>query len=293
MKFSVGELIDNAVFSPENADVIFFGIPFALTSVKKTFLNSPDSIRKAMNLMESYDVEFEVNSFDILKICDLGNISFKDYESMRNNTIKTIRKIKEKNKDSFLFILGGEHLVILPVLEALKNNDIGIITFDAHLDMRNEWEGKKYSYATFTRRLLEHFSQSQIIKVGIRSCSEEEIEETRRIGMKFFLRKEFNVKKIIKTMKKANLKKWFIDIDFDVLDTSYSQSVSTPEAFGVSMEELNSLLKEIFKNFEVIGADVCEITSENLDATCINAAAIIMKMLSYLSLKKLGKAFKF
>jgi agmatinase len=170
---------------------------------------------------------------------------------------KATEKILENKK--FPVILGGEHTLTLGVVLALKKffkNDFSILQFDAHSDLRDEFEGTKYHHATFARRIVEDL-KIKICQVGIRAISKEEFEFIKKEKrVKVFYKRNYEKKEILDFLTK----KVYLTIDLDALDPSIMPAVGTPEPEGLFFENILEIVKEVSKEKEILGFDVVELS---------------------------------
>jgi agmatinase len=170
---------------------------------------------------------------------------------------KAIEKILQNKK--FPVILGGEHTLTLGVALALKRffkNEFSILQFDAHCDLRDEFEGTKYHHATFARRIIEDL-KIKICQVGIRAISKEEfdfINKTKRV--KVFYKRHYDQREILNFLTG----KVYLTIDLDVLDPSIMPAVGTPEPEGLFFENILDVVKAVAKEKEILGFDVVELS---------------------------------
>lgn len=254
-------MIENAIYKKEEADIVFIGLDYYGTCGEKG--NGPTLIREAINLASSYDITNGKDFFDELKISDSGDIKTKSYEELN-------RRAKEKLKDvkGTIIMLGGEHLVTLAVIEAIKPENVLIL--DAHADFYNEYNGNKHSYATVTRRISE--IAKKVVIAGVRDTVKQEIED---------LKTSKNVKliKFEDVPREVRKGSWYISIDLDVLDPIYCPEVSTPVPMGVNYESLVNVLNKICLNVNLVGLDVVELTAKTKGLSSTTAGGIIMNYL--------------
>lgn len=182
------------------------------------------------------------------------------------------------NDDKFVFGIGGEHLVSLPLIQAAhkKYPDMLLVHFDAHADLRQEYLGQKYSHASVIRRALDDIPTSKLMQIGIRSGEKDE----------FLFMLENNTlcqtnDEIIKKLNEYDTNiPVYLTIDLDIMDPSIFPGTGTPEPGGISFNELiNKLL--LFKNKNVIGIDVVEL-SPHYDISGVStatAAKVIRELL--------------
>jgi agmatinase len=175
-----------------------------------------------------------------------------------------------------------------------KASKTAIVSFDAHLDLRNEYMGLKLSHTTFMRRTNEQAKPAKIIEVGTRAVCKEELGYAKKAGIEFFtaqqIRKE-GTEQIAKQLKKelAKYKYIYLSIDMDVLDPAYAPAVQNPEPEGIETHTLLDILCDICDK-RVIGFDVVEI-APNYDQgiSAILAAKVIFEVLCFLEKSKKGK----
>jgi len=145
-------------------------------------------------------------------------------------------------------VLGGEHTISYGCVNAL--NDVAVLSFDAHLDMRDEYLGLKLSHATFMRRLIESKGSTNFMELGIRAVCNEELDFVEKENVEYVNRFGYNDYYCITNNKEINdflsgFHKVYLTIDMDVLDPSYAPAVGNPVPEGLSPTILLDLLKHI------------------------------------------------
>ena len=254
-------MIDNAVYNKEEADVVFLGLNYYETCGEKG--NGPELIREVINLQSSYDMTTGKDFFDELKICDLGDIKTKNYDELRKKTIEKLKGVK-----GTIIMLGGEHLVTLPVIEALKPENV--LVLDAHADYYNEYNNNKHSYAAVTRRISE--IAKKVVIAGVRDAVKQEMDDLK-------LAKNVKLIKFEDITKEVKTGNWYVSIDLDVLDPIYCPEVSTPVPMGVTYESLVNVLNKICLHVNLVGLDIVELTASNKGLSSTTAGGIIMNYL--------------
>ena len=253
------------------------------------------------------DVSSQIELFDPILGRDLPcGLSFhtaKEWSSEESTLRKQLDSIKEYLKpwldgEQFPLILGGEHGILLPVIEALKDTvivdnlaDLTIIQIDAHADLRDSLNNEKYSHGTVIRRCLDE-GVGKVIQIGVRAYSKEEfdlINEDDRIET-WFARSIVgrnnsgnNWKNMIERLKTITGSVW-LTFDIDGLDSSLVPSTGTPMPGGLSYWDSIEIIEALFsiKNVNIIGADVNEINQGGRDRiTEFNAALIATKIITY------------
>lgn len=250
----------------EEADVIFLGIPFSSTSLSSESKYSPTILRESMKLIEGYSKKFDLNIFKSIKFCDLG-----DLEVVQGNYLKTAERIKEtikeirfRNSKALLIFIGGEHLVTLPIIEALKPKSV--ISFDAHCDARKEYLGEQFTHATWA------YHASKIAKIyyyGVRSFSEDE-------------EKSFDFEALKENMEIED--PIYITIDIDVFDPCYIDTgfpTFGENGRGVFPKDFFKIIGNIVKSQKLVAFDIVEISDNKIPSkTGILASEIIKEILA-------------
>ena len=160
-------------------------------------------------------------------------------------------------------ILGGEHSITPgPVRAAFEEYpDLVVIQFDAHADLREEWNGSKNSHACAMRRVLDFLPSESLLQVGIRSGTREEFQEMR--DEQRLILPEASA--LAATLIRFEGRPIYVTFDLDVFDPSQLPGTGTPEAGGIDWPVCESLLKTLAKA-NIIGLDLMEL-APTLDPT--------------------------
>ena len=164
--------------SYEDADVVVFGAPFdGTTSYRPGTRFAAQQMRCESDGIETYSPLLDLDLEDY-SICDAGDVALSN-----GNTPKILSEIEEVaagiiNDHKKPLMIGGEHLVTLPVIEALvkKHPNIHILHFDAHTDLRETYNNEKLSHATVIRRCWDILGDGRIYQFGIRSGMKQEFD---------------------------------------------------------------------------------------------------------------------
>jgi agmatinase len=183
-------------------------------------------------------------------------------------------------------IIGGEHTITLGVVKGLgdKASKTALVSFDAHLDLRNEFMGLKLSHATFMRRINEKIKPGKIIEVGTRAVCKEELDYAKKARIEFFTAKQIRKEgsqRIAEQLREklARYKNVYLSIDMDVLDPAYVQAVQNPEPEGIETHTLFDILYGVCDK-RVVGFDVVEIAPNYDNGTsAIQGAKTIFEIL--------------
>ena len=238
----------------DSSDIVMMGLPFDGTvSYRSGSRFAPEMIRLASWGLEEYSPNFDKDLADV-NFHDAGDLEFP-----LGNTYKSLEMIKENVEQIYadkkkFFGIGGEHLVTLPALQAISKiyKDIVVVHFDAHTDLRKEYLGEEMSHSAVLYHIGEIIGFENIKQIGIRSGMKEE----------FDLMKKYNTRltspEQLEQLKGKNI---FVTVDLDVLDPSIMSGTGTPEAGGLTFNELMDWFKGL-SELNIIGADVVELAPD-------------------------------
>lgn len=276
----------------EKADYIILGVPFDATSTYRTGARfGPNAIRQASLNIETYSFRTGID-IEELQLHDLGDLHIS------NDTKKTLERLELVIRDIIEagktpVTIGGEHTITLGVIKGLgdKASKTAIVSFDAHLDLRNEFLELKLSHTTFMRRINEEAKPAKIIEVGTRAVCKEELDYAEKAGIEFFtaqqIRTEGSEQIARKLMEKlAGYESIYLSVDMDVLDPAYAPAVQNPEPEGLETHTLLDILCNICDK-RVVGFDVVEVAPHyDHRISAIQAAKTIFEILCYLEKAK-------
>ena len=289
----------------KDTQFVIFGIPWDyLTSIDLPNSSiAPEKIRNVTN-----DIGWTTELGDHItkfKVVDVGDVSIEKANIETN--IRTIKKFVndfyKKNQNIIPIMIGGDHFCSYPVIKAIgdnfeKKNEFGILIFDSHLDFYKEWDKGVYSHATVSHRIydFEYINNKNLLVVGTRDIDIPELELAESENIEYISAYhlieglENYIEKIIGFFKKSSIKYLYVSIDIDALDPSIAPGTGFAIPGGFSYRELWKILKEISKNFEIIGFDLVEV-APNLDLdnkmTCNLAAKVIIELISFISNNKI------
>ena len=251
----------------KDADVVFLGIPSSEGSLSSTSNFGPLIVRESLKLMEDYDGKN--NIFSSLKVCDVGDVEVVpgSYQLTAKRIRETIKDIKNENPSAFIIAIGGNHLISLPLVEALKPKTV--VQLDAHADLRSSYLGNKFMQQTWAY----HASKiAKIILVGTRTWNKEEKEYAKRNGIECYTVEEF-------AKKSLDLKDFHLSIDVDIFDPAYVET-GLPETNGATPEQIIKIIEALPKPTSM---DITEIADNKLPSkTGFLAGKLILKVLEKL-----------
>jgi agmatinase len=255
-------LFADARASWEEAQFVVLGVPFdRTTSFRPGARFGPDSIRQHSWNFESYDLETGVDLTRVA-IHDRGNTpEFGSSYDMVEGLREEIRSIYAAKK--LPIILGGDHACSPPCVEAYPDpNGLGVLYIDAHMDFRSSYLGDPRSHACSSRRILERVGARNVVVLGVRSVSQEEVEDNRSIGMNFIPAHEVHRDGIESSVQRAlNMLKTdrvYISLDIDAIDPAFAGGTGTPEPFGLTPRDVKYALGQAAPR--LAGFDIMEVS---------------------------------
>ena len=275
--------VDNKVDFKEKVVVVPFGLEKTVSYGGGT-KNGPKEIIKASHQVELYDEELNCEPYKKIGIKTLR--PFKIDRNIRKALSKMSNINKEiLDKKLFPMTLGGEHSItpgcIAPFVKKYK--DICLLHFDAHADLRESYNGEKFSHASAIRRCLD-FSNVSLISFGIRNISESEIPFLRKNSSRINIfwakdKKKWNLNKFKKLIKNKTV---YLTFDVDGLDSSIMPATGTPEPGGLLWDETLDIIRIAAKNSKIVGADINELSPiKGFNSYNFLVAKLAYKILSY------------
>lgn len=255
------------------ADVCIMGIPFdGAASVGKGAAQAPKVVRECSEVLPP--VNSTGDRFPGLRVYDKGDTEFSldwpaFYKAVEDDAFELLSTGK------FCIFIGGDHSVTIPLMNAYararEGKKIGVIHFDSHPDLCDEYEGSKWSHACPLKRVLDdHIAPRDLAQVGIRSYESEEVDlhaahpELLVIKAHDIFRDGYQdaIDRLVGNFKGYD--SVYITLDIDVLDPAFAPGTGTPEAGGLSSRELMEIINQLLRRLPVDAMDIVEI-SPSLD----------------------------
>ncbi len=255
----------------EEARIVLFGAPFDSTTSYRPGARFASRTMRA----ESYGLEtyspYQDLDLDDAAVFDGGDLElcFGDASRALEEITAYTRKILKLGK--LPLMIGGEHLVTLGAVRAVAEQypDVCVIHFDAHADLRDDYLGAKLSHATVMRRVWEIVGDGRIYQFGIRSGERAEFEW----GRVHVATRRFNFEGLEEVVSSLKGRPVYFTLDLDVLDPSCFPGTGTPEAGGVTFQQLFDAVMKV-GSLDIVGADLNEL-SPMLDASGASTAAAL------------------
>lgn len=262
----------------EPHDIRFIGAPYDGTvSFRPGARFGPEAIRQASNGIETYSPILDAD-VEYINYADAG-----DLELPMGDSKVVLDIIKEAVSDTLSddvipFLLGGEHLVSLPAIEAVydKYPDLVVIQLDAHADQREDYLGVKLSHACVMRRVCEFLGEEHLRQIGIRSGTKEE----------YTLMRNYNTLTTFREDDLLALKAWvgdrplYLTVDLDVFDPACFSGTGTPEPGGIDWWSFQRFIQSL-QGCNIVGLDAVELAPQldNSDCSSVLAAKAVREML--------------
>ncbi|MDQ2085776.1 agmatinase [Herbivorax sp. ANBcel31] len=258
------------------SSIVLVGVPMDSTcSFRPGTRFGPQKIREISIGIEEYSIYMD-KSLENVSFYDSGNLDlpFGDVEK----SLKIIEDAAKEivNDGKFPLFIGGEHLISVPVIKKVYEkygDELVLLHFDAHADLRVDYLGCQESHASAMRRVIDFMPSKNIYQFGIRSGTKEEFQFANENTNMFTLEVYEPLKTVINKIKNKPI---YVTLDIDVLDPAYANGTGTPEPGGISSNELIKSVN-ILKDLDIVGFDIVEVSPhyDLSDRTALLAAKII------------------
>jgi agmatinase len=257
-----------------------FGVPYdATTSYRPGTRFGPNAVREAFLNVEAYSRKLGVD-VERLPIRDAGNLAKQnDPEAMVGAVSKVTKELFAAGER--FCMLGGEHsLTGGSYVNAPKGT--ALVVFDAHFDLRNEWEGSRLSHACYLRRVTEKADPSVVAHIGGRAATKEEWRLSKGLGL-VLSPKEAGTSAGLRRFSRylSGFKSVYVSIDIDGLDPAFAPGTGTPEAGGLTTLAFLDLLYAL-EGRRIAAFDIMEVSPPYDNGSTVVAAARFMNELAAL-----------
>ncbi len=270
----------------QNLDTKVIVVPFGLektVSYGGGTKNGPREIIKASHQVELFDEELNKEPYK-----EIGIKTLKPF-AIKKNIKKALNQLSQINKeiisnDRFPLVFGGEHSItpgsIDPIVKKYK--ELTLLHFDAHADLRESYQGEKFSHASAIKRCLD-YKNVKVVSFGIRNLSKPEMDfyNNNRDRIEIFWAKDKN-EWDISFDKFFKNKTVYITFDVDGFDSSIMPATGTPEPGGLLWEDVLPIIKKVCEVSNVVGADINELAPiKSFDSYNFLVAKLAYKILAY------------
>lgn len=269
----------------EKSNVVFYGVPIDIsTSFGRGTSRGPEAIRlTSARQIETFLLDEGLDIYELARIYDIGDLKIpQSLKYLRRSPKKVasnlayignkIHKITSliQGADKVPVLMGGEHTLSYYTLKALSDKKPLVIHFDAHRDMKPEYEGMKMCHTTPFYHIINdgYIPGKNIIQIGIRQTDREENEIAKKNQIMTFDAWEVHDKidNLLRYIRKATYKaNIYVSFDIDVYDLPYVPCTGTPEPFGLDPFEVMKIIKNICSSAKLVGVDIVEVGLRNGD----------------------------
>ncbi len=266
----------------KNARYVICGVPFDGTSSFRLGSRlAPREMRAASYNFETYSDFFDVDLTDV-QIYDAGDL---EVATTVDETLGLISVHAEKyvRDGKIPIMLGGEHSLTLSFVNACKHEypDIGFVVLDAHMDLREEYNGEKNSHACISRHIIEDITK-KYASVGVRSGSREEYEYIRENNIRVFSAEDVisnGIKRVLEDIRKDMRGPIYLSVDMDVVDPAFAPALGTPEPYGITPRDVREVISYMAP--QIVGFDLVEIAPEyDSGGTALLGAKLVLDFIA-------------
>ncbi len=261
----------------ESSKAVIVPLPYSSVVHTENTVNGPMEILFAWNF-EEFDLElgYEPSSVGVYPLPERQYVGEKGFNQIQN----LAERLFESKK--FPVFLGGDHSVTIATTAGLKGlKDTSIICFDAHSDLKNEYEGSQFSHMCVNRRISE---KTDVYIIGNRSIGKEELEYVKTTNVNAY--GKLSGDELREILDKSS-DEVYISIDVDVFTPSVMPAVTMPEQDGLTWQEVIKTLKVLFQHKNVVGMDITELSPiPNFTSPNALCAQLAYKCIGYKFAKK-------
>ena len=246
--------------------------------------NGPKEIIKASHQVELFDEELNKEPYKEIGIQTLKPFKIKN---KLNDALDQLSKINEKilSENKFPLVFGGEHSITPGSIRpfAKKYDDLIILHFDAHADLRESYNGEKYSHASAIKRCLD-YENIKVVSFGIRNLSKFEMDFyiKNKDRIEIFWAKDKKIWDLEKLNYLLNGKNVYITFDVDSFDLSIMPATGTPEPGGLFWDDVLPIIKKVCQLSNIVGADINELAPiKKFESYNFLVAKLAYKIISY------------
>lgn len=254
-----------------NARIILLGVPLDITSSFRTgSREAPQAVRAASQGLEDYSPRLD-RDLGECAVYDAGDLLLPlgNLQACLNRIGQACRLIADDGKIPFM--LGGEHLITLPAVQAMAEffPGLAVLQFDAHADLRDDYLGESLSHATVLRRICEVVGDNNVYQFGIRSGTRDEFQYGRAHTNFYPFEAARTLRSCLPDLKERPV---YVTLDIDLLDPAYAPGTGAPEPGGIQPAEVFEVLT-VLQELQVVGLDIVELAPA-YDASGITAMLV-------------------
>ena len=253
---------------------VIIGAPYDATATYRSgAAAAPEAIRRASESIETYSV-VQRRDLEDLALADAGDLALQGQSA--EAMVATVREAVAAAQ-GVPIVLGGEHTVTVGAVQALARRypDLGVVILDAHLDLRDEYEGHRWSHATTVARLVDLIGEDRISVLGARSGTRD--EWARAASLASITRTSVIPQAVWLGLARRPL---YLSVDIDAFDPSVAPGTGNPEPLGLTVDDFVGLLS-VLREARVVGCDLVEVSPpcDPSGRTAVLAAWLVREML--------------
>lgn len=250
------------------AQVAFLGVPFDVaTNDRPGSRFGPQAIREASMRYESlgegwFDLERGVSLLREITMVDCGDVDIR-VGPLEDNYAKITKAVGHiLAHGAFPVLVGGDHAITLPAVQAFGAQPLWVVSFDAHLDFTDEFHGVRLSHDNEMRRVAELPFVQGVSFIGLRGMLNwrAPYDEALKYGSHLVSAQEVCQQGVTALAALPAMERLYISIDIDVLDPAVCPGTGFPEAGGLSYYQLKEALEYVAGLGRVVGLDLVEVT---------------------------------
>jgi agmatinase len=234
-----------------DARIVIYGIPFeGRVNLRKGADAGTLDVRLGSESIETYSPAL-TRDLEDLAIADIGDCELPDGAPPREQLDAAREQIAAWWRPPLIpFMLGGDHTATVPVVEVLAPAfpELRILHLDAHPDLREEFLGERYNYASALARVMDVVPPERVYQVGIRTGAREEYHMVAGHPVEV-------VRRLLPELRSHPL---YVTIDVDVLDPAEAPGTGSPEPGGLRVPELVEIVR-MLEGCRIIGGDLVEV----------------------------------
>jgi agmatinase len=249
-------------------------VPFDSTASYRSGARlGPAAIIEASKQVELFDIESGKEIVPAVETLRFMEVARANPEENCRRVGEVVAGILKEGK--IPVTLGGDHSVSIGAIAQFPK-EVVVVSIDAHGDLRDEYEGGKFSHACVMKRAFD--SGKRIVALGVRAISKEESELIKKNPGKITLIGKAEIEKLAKELKG---KKVYLTIDIDGFNPKEAPGTGTPEPGGLSYKDGLEIIKIIAKNSKIVGFDVVEVAPTGTDnVTEFLAARLLTRIMA-------------
>jgi guanidinopropionase len=282
---------DDALY--DDVEIGLVGVPWdGGTTNRAGARHGPRQLRDLSTMIRAVHPVSRIKPFELCNCADLGDIPPNPADLMASLARVSDYYSMLVEDDIVPLTAGGDHLISLPILRGLaKNGPVGMIHFDAHTDLFDEYfGGTKYTHGTPFRRAIEEglLDPKRVVQIGIRGTmyDDEDIKFGLANGVTILTERGFK-DIMIQARETVGGGATYCSFDIDFIDPAFAPGTGTPEIGGLDTYTAQRLVREL-QGLNLIGADLVEVSPpfDPSGGTAWVGASIMFELLCVLADKR-------